>query len=153
MVTWLHMSERQDFGSRQISSTMWELFYAGPRRTYARPSTTLAERSICLQLANVGKPTQGRARAIPGLVTPLRAVHFAQDPRWHGGFESGETTEKLNDTIEGRETVMLEMFPQLAIRYLGIQPPSSAAVPRSQDRDWWLAMRLSACGRDKQNLP
>jgi putative sugar O-methyltransferase len=109
------MSERQqDFGSRQMSSTMCELI----RRSKANLRKALDDTRGAKHLPGVGERWEAYARAVreryQGLVTPLQAVHFAQDPRSHGGFESRETTEKLEDTIEGHETVMLEMFPQFA---------------------------------------
>jgi putative sugar O-methyltransferase len=48
------------------------------------------------------------------LVTPLEAIHFAQDPRRHRGFESRDTKEKLDDTIEVHETMLFKLFPQFA---------------------------------------
>jgi putative sugar O-methyltransferase len=109
------MSERQqDFGSRQMSSAMCELI----RRSKANLRKALDDARGGKHLPGVGERWEAYARAVRGryrgLVTPLQAVHFAQDPRSHGGFESRETTEKLEDTVEAHETVMLETFPQFA---------------------------------------
>jgi len=88
------------------------------RRSKANLRKALDDTRGAKHLPGVGERWETYARAVrkryQGLVTPLQAVHFAQDPRSHGGFESRETTEKLEDTIEGHETVLLEMFPQFA---------------------------------------
>jgi putative sugar O-methyltransferase len=105
--------QEQDFGSWQ-SSTMFELM----RRSKMNLRKALHDTRGAKHLPNVGERWNVYARAVreryQGLVTPLQAVHFAQDSRSHGGFESRETTEKLDDTIEGHETLLLKMFPQFA---------------------------------------
>jgi putative sugar O-methyltransferase len=45
------------------------------------------------------------------LLTPLQAVHFAQAPDRHGGFESRHTREKLEDAVDGHEAVLDRLFP------------------------------------------
>jgi putative sugar O-methyltransferase len=45
-------------------------------------------------------------------LTPLQAVHFAQSPHRHGGFESRQTREKLEDAIEEHESLLNDSFPQ-----------------------------------------
>jgi hypothetical protein len=69
-------------------------------------------------LPSAGERWETYARAVRkhfrGLLTPLQAVHFAQNPHQHGGFELRETTEKLDDTVAERERFLTDEFPQFA---------------------------------------
>jgi putative sugar O-methyltransferase len=65
-----------------------------------------------------GERWEAYARAVrtrfESLLTPLQAIHFAQDPHGHGGFELRESSEKLADMIEAYEENLAAEFPKFA---------------------------------------